>query len=265
MGRILASLILLLLFGCSSEYNALSTPEPQNGYAPIQEKQREKNKYLAYTHRFTVTVKPSELSSVFTKVVEACLDEKKYKCLVMHSEQSGGGYSYANIRLRVSPEGVAKYTSMILESGELNQQSTTAEDLTDSVIDIEKRLEMLTSYQAKLKELESKPNINIESLIKVASEMSEVQTQIEYSQGRKAKLHQRVNMAELDISLQPVEIRDRTNPIVHALSRFGDDLSEGLAIFISTAAYLIPWVMLIVVFVWFMRYFWRRSKRKLDS
>ncbi|WP_339068236.1 DUF4349 domain-containing protein [Teredinibacter turnerae] len=265
MVRILISLILLSVLGCSSDYNALSASKSYDSYAPMQDKQRAKNKYLAYTHRFTVTVKKSELSRVFTDVLEACLSDNEHKCLVMHSEQSGGEYLYANIRLRVSPEGVAKYKSLISESGEIEQQSTSAEDITDSVVDTEKRLDMLASYQAKLKGLESDPNINIESLIKVASELSEVQTQIEYSQGQKAKLYLRISMDVLDISLKTSKNETLIGPIGEAFSEFGEDFSEGVAIFITAAAYLIPWILLVVFLVWVARYFWVRSKRRANS
>ncbi|WP_045825421.1 DUF4349 domain-containing protein [Teredinibacter turnerae] len=265
MVRILVGFVFLLFLGCSSDYSTVSASKSHDLYAPMQEKQRAKNKYLAYTHRFTVTVKKSELSRVFTDIVETCLDEKEYKCLVMHSEQAGGEYSYANIQLRVSPKGVATYKSLISKSGDIEQQSTSAEDLTDSVIDIEKRLEMLSSYQAKLRELESNPNINIESLIKVASEMSEIQTQIEYSQGQKANLYQRISMDVLDISLKTIRNETIVSPIGDAFSEFGENLAEGIAIFITTAAYLIPWVVLVVFIAWFFRYLWVRSKRKTNS
>jgi len=265
MVRILVPIFFLFLCGCSSDYSALSASESEGFYAPTQEKQRAKNKYLAYSHRITVTVDKSELPSVFKSVIDTCTEDSEYGCLVMHSEQSGGDYSYGNIRLRVAPEGIPKYKSLVSDSGEVEQQSTSADDLTDSVLDTEKRLEMLKSYQSKLKELEENPNINIESLIKVASEMSEVQTQIEYTQGQKAKLYQRISMDVLNISLQSKENETFISPIGEALSEFGEDFSEGIAIFITAAAYLIPWLILIILLVWLGRYLWARSRRKTNS
>ncbi|SMF67844.1 protein of unknown function [Alteromonadaceae bacterium Bs31] len=265
MFKIILPIIIILLVGCSSDHSALSASKSKDFYAPIQEKQRVKNKYLAYSHRITVTVTKKELPNVFKSVLDTCSEDSEFKCLVMHSEQSGGEYSYGSIRLRVTPKGISKYKSLVSDSGEVVQQSTSAEDLTDSVLDTEKRLEMLNSYQSKLKELEKNPNINIDSLIKVTSEMSEVQTQIEYSQGQKAKLYQRVSMDVLNISLQTQKNETFVSPIGEALSKFGEDFAEGIAVFITAAAYLIPWLLVVALLIWIVRYLWARGKRRENS
>lgn len=265
MTKILLFIISFSIFGCSSEHSPLSSSKSADLYSPIQEKQESKNKYLAYTHSITVTVEKTELPAVFKTVIDTCTGDVEYNCLIMHSEQSGGNYAYGTIRLRVAPEGIPKYRSLVSASGEVEQQSTTAEDLTDSVMDVEKRLEMLESYQEKLKSLEQNPNINIESLIKVSSEISNVQTEIEYAHGQKAKLYQRINMDVLTIYLQTKENESFISPIGDAISSFGEDLSEGIAIFITAAAYLIPWVILIMFLVLLVRFVWVRSKRGGNS
>lgn len=266
MFRILIlTFIVLALSGCSRDSKEAAAFDPEYFHSTTQEKQRAKNKYLAYSHKLTVTVERSNLSVVFNKVLDACIEDSETACLVMHSEQSGGDYAYGSIRLRVAPEGISKYKSLVSESGKIEQQSTSAEDLTDSVFDTEKRFEMLKSYQSKLEELEKAPNINIESLIRVASELSEVQTQLEYTQGQKAKLYQRINMEVLNISLDTQKNENFISPIKEALSGFGEDFSEGIAIFITVTAYLIPWLLIVILLVWFMRHLWIRSKRRADS
>jgi len=261
MARFLILFLFVFVYGCSSENSAHSDSVSDDFYSPMQEKQRSKNKYLAYTHNITVTVEKIELPVVFKSVIDTCLNDSEYECLIMQSTQRGGRYASGSIMLRVAPEGIPKYRSLISKSGEVEQQSTTAEDLTDSVIDTEKRLEMLNAYQKKLTELEKNPNINIESLIKVSSEMSDVQTKLEYSQGQKAKLNQRISMDILTISLKTNENETFISPISESLSDFGEDFSEGIAIFITTAAYLIPWVLLVIFFVWLIRFILIRSKR----
>lgn len=265
MIRILVSIVFIFLCGCSSDYSSFSDSNSDGFNAPMQEKQRAQNKYLAYRHNITVVVEKTGLPTTFKNIINTCVEDSEYKCLIMHSEQSGGDYSYGTIQLRVAPEGISKYVSLASDSGEIQQQSTSAEDLTDSVLDTEKRLAMLNSYWSKLKELEKNPNINIESLIKVASEMSEIQTQIEYTQGQKAKIYQRINMDVLNISLQTRENETFISPVGDALSAFGEDFAEGLAIFITAAAYLIPWLLLVILLVWFLRFCWVRSKRKKNS
>ncbi len=265
MKKILVLFLTFLVYGCSSDYAALSSSKSEDFYSTMQEKQRSKNKYLAYTHSITVTVEKAKLPVTFESVIESCINDTEHTCLIMHSSQDGGRYASGSIMLRVVPEGIPKYISLVSESGEVGQKSTTAEDLTDSVVDTEKRLEMLETYQEKLKKLEQNSNINIESLIKVSSEISDVQTKLEYAQGQKSKLYQRINMDVLTISLRTEENETFLSPISESLSNFGEDLSEGVAIFITTTAYLMPWVILVTFFVWLIRFVWARSKRGKKS
>lgn len=262
MTRVLVLIASLLTLGCSDAGKPASVVGMVDVYDPTQESQRSKNKYLAYSHRISVTVETSILTSTFKSVIDTCAEDQEYSCLVMHSEHSGGAYAHGNIRLRVSPKGIPKYTALVAAAGEVEQQSTSAEDLTDAVVDTEKRLEMLSTYQAKLAAIEKSTTINIDSLIKVSAEIAEVQTQIEFAQGEKAKLYQRINMDELTITLQTKENESFISPIGEAFSDFGENLSEGMAIFITALAFLLPWTLLLVVLVWFIRFLWIRGKRR---
>lgn len=229
-------------------------------YQSLQQAQRAKTEFLAYTHRIKVEVARSELSSVFNSVLEACIAETEYTCLIMNSKESGGEYAYGQITLRVSPNGVAKYKKMVTDSGSVAQQSMSAEDLTEVVKDTEQRLDMLTAYKTQLQQLEQRPNIDVDALIKLSSELAEVQTQIEYTLGQKAKLYQRINMEVLEITLDSSAHRSFYSPIGDAFSTFGENVSEGLAVFITAIAYLFPWVLLLIFLIWLLRSFWvRRS------
>ncbi|GHA16188.1 hypothetical protein GCM10008090_27490 [Arenicella chitinivorans] len=264
MVRVGFYVILLAMISACDADRALnvSAYKDVNEFQALQETQRAKTEFLAYTHQIAVDVDHSALSSVFNSVIETCVHETEYVCLIMRSEESGGEYAYGHITLRVSPNGIDKYKRLVTESGELAAQSMHAEDLTAAVKDTEKRLEMLNSYQARLQKLEQNPNVNVDALIKLSSEMAEVQTQIEFAQGQKAKLYQRINMDVLEITLQ--SSRDTTfyGPIGDALSTFADNVADGLSVFITAMAYLLPWLLLLMLLIWLLRLFWGRRKRR---
>jgi len=236
MFRVAILLSLFLFTACSSNEEDYPSSGIQESFESDelvdQEAVEEKNKFLAYKHDISITLEKSKLAKVFKSVIDTCTADTEHNCIIMESQLTGGDYAYGIVRLRVSPKGVPKYRKLAADEGDVASETTEAEDLTDAVVDTEKRLEMLASYQAKLKELEKNPNIDIESLIKIASEIAEVQTQIELSE---------------------------------ALSSFVSDLSEGLAILITASAYLLPWLIVIGFIVGFIRFLIIKRKTKLGE
>jgi len=269
MFRVAILLSLFLFTACSSNEEDYPSSGIQESFESDelvdQEAVEEKNKFLAYKHDISITLEKSKLAKVFKSVIDTCTADTEHNCIIMESQLTGGDYAYGIVRLRVSPKGVPKYRKLAADEGDVASETTEAEDLTDAVVDTEKRLEMLASYQAKLKELEKNPNIDIESLIKIASEIAEVQTQIEFSKGQKAKLYQRVTMDVLTISLNTPRDAYYISPLSEALSSFVSDLSEGLAILITASAYLLPWLIVIGFIVGFIRFLIIKRKTKLGE
>jgi two-component sensor histidine kinase len=70
--------------------------------------------------------------------------------------------------------------------GRLESRSTTVEDLAEAIQDTQARIEMLTAYRKQLLELRAKATTNIEAAIKIASELSTVQSDIERATGEAA-------------------------------------------------------------------------------
>ena len=262
MRRVIFVVFAVLLTGCDSGHGMYASAyKDANEVQDLHNAQRAKTEFLAYTHRITVEVARPALSTVFNSVLEACVKETEYTCLIMSSQVSGGNYVYGNITLRVSPDGIEKYKKLVTDSGDVAQQSMSAEDLTSMVRDSEQRLDMLAAYKTRLQKLEQNPNVDVDALIKLSSEMAAVQTQIEYTQGEKAKLYQRINMEVLEITLDTSEYASFYSPISDALTTFGENVSDGLGIFITAIAYLLPWLLLLGFFIWFIRVLWLRRKR----
>lgn len=258
-GLTLLLLTLAALFGCEQS-NTFDEAGAQFAPASSME-QRGKNRFLAYEHRISVELEKANFLEVFNQVIDKCVKDTEHQCIVMSSSHNAGDVTYAGIQLRVAPAGVKNYMEFISSSGEISSQSTTAEDLTDVIADTEKRLEMLTRYRAKLEELESDPKNTIDSLIKISSELAEVQTQLEFSQGEKAKLYQRVSQEILHISMQSKVHESSFGPIGEALDEFGENAAEGMSVFITAVAYLLPWIFVLWFVVYMFRVIWRRTRK----
>lgn len=221
-----------------------------------------KSKYLAYTHNLSVELEANQISVTFQALVSACSNDGKFECTLMHSNLSDGEYPSASIKLRVLPEGIAPLVTIASDQGKVKFRQTSAEDLQDKVVDTQKRLEMLSEYQAKLVELEERGVDDVDSLIKLSEQLSKVQSDIEYAQGEKAKLLQRTKYDLLEINLSSKENESFGGPISSALSDFFDDLSEGISTVITALAFIVPWLPVALIVFYLFLWVWRKARRK---
>ncbi|WP_444924979.1 DUF4349 domain-containing protein [Microbulbifer sp. DLAB2-AF] len=218
------------------------------------------DQYIAYEHFLTAELPAEEVEPVFHRLQLLCQQEMEKKCTILHSSLRNDEKPYGRIHLRIHPTGVDKIIDLASKQGGVIQRETKAEDLQDVIIDGQKRLEMLLQYQSRLIELEQKSASDIDTLIKVAEKLASVQSDIEYSQGKKAKLLKRTQMDVVEIELHSKSYTSFWSPTLDSLSHFGENLSDGLSEAITAIAYLLPW-MLIALFVFYLiRIIWRKTR-----
>jgi Domain of unknown function (DUF4349) len=258
---ILASLFLLSVISCSSDSSDDSASFSLHEEALVEAKQRNRTDFLAYEHRITVDLPKNDIKKLFEEIISFCANDMVNKCTMLHSSLNTGDYSSSKIKVRVLPNGVGPLLSLVSKQGEISNKSTDVEDLQDAIVNGKKRLEMLRQYQSRLIELEKKSNSSIESLIKIAEELSQVQSDIEYAEGEKAKLLQRTQMDIVHISLHTRSYISFWGPISDSMADFGENLSEGISQAIIAIAYLLPWVVICVFLLYVLRIVWRKSKR----
>ena len=75
---------------------------------------------------------------------------------------------------------------------------------------------------------------------------------------------QRVETEILNISVRTGRESGFWSPVFYSLSDFGHHLSEGLSFAITGTAYLLPWLLVLLVIVWSGRKLRRRFKKPAD-
>jgi len=255
------SLILFLVVACSAE-SVDQAPMPNVlDSVSAGAKQKTRGEYLAYEHRITVSLPGDSVGKAFDEVISFCTRDTVNKCTILHSTLNAGNYvSSSNIQVRIVPGGVDALLATASKQGEVIKRSTDVEDLQETIVNGNKRLEMLLKYQSRLTALEKKSHNDVESLIKIAQELSQVQSDIEYAQGEKNKLLQRTQMDVVYISFHALSYTSFWGPISDALSDFGENLSEGISLVVVAIAYLFPRVILIGFLLYITRVIWRKTR-----
>ncbi len=210
----------------------------------------QKNRYLAYQHNLSIEVDNALIASIHGEIVSQCEADTQFGCVVLNSNLNSGDYQSSQISLRLLPEGVGYFSNIASQKGNVASQSSIAQDLGDNIRDTTKRAEMAINYRDKLLALEAKETDDIDALVKIASELSRVQSEIEFAQGERAKLFQRVETQLLNISLTKPRIAGFWGPISDSLTSFKGDLAYGISDVISSSATIIPWfIFLIILFL----------------
>jgi hypothetical protein len=225
------------------------------------EGQQERNPYLAYEHNVSIEVDEANLESSFQNTLKKCAEDAEHACEIHNSNLNTGDYPSAEIRVRIKKEGVAGFIQAASENNKVIQQNVSAEDLAAPIMDNEKRLKMLESYQNKLIELESRSAKDIDSLIKVSSEIAKTQSELEAAKGENEFLMKRINLDIVSISFQTDPEDSILEPIGEAFEDFAHNLSQGIATAVTVIAYLIPWILILIGLYFLLRWLWSKKKR----
>ncbi|UTA48035.1 DUF4349 domain-containing protein [Simiduia sp. 21SJ11W-1] len=221
---------------------------------------KEQSQYLAYEHSLTVSMAAASVPAAYEQLAAACREQPQALCTLLTANLHTGEFSSAHLRMRVAPDRVADTLASARTLGEVTHQNTQVDDLQSAVVDNDKRIEMLLRYRDKLEQLEQTSAEEVESLIRIASELSRVQSDLEYAQGEKARLLQRIDFQVVNIHLQTQTYTGFWAPIGHALGDFGEHLSEGIANTLIVVAYAIPGVIVLLVLLLLARVLWRKLR-----
>jgi hypothetical protein len=257
---LLASTFLLL--ACAKKEDSTVLASAQRA-APLETKVLEERpvRRLAYEHSVSVDTTEEKLQELFATVQTKCREFSADACEILESRVSTGRSPSASLKLRLKPAGVQRIVALLNQGGTVVEQSTTAEDLAAPIADTQRRLALKTDYRSKLEELRKLSANDVEALIKVNRELSEVQSEIEALTGTNANLLRRVETEVVNIYLHSALNRTFMRPISDAFSDFGANLSQGIATAVTAIPFLIPWLVLLVGCFWVARKIWWRRRR----
>lgn len=113
------------------------------------------------------------------------------------------GYRYAQITLGVPVEKFEVAMQTLATLGQLNRQSVSGQDVTEEYVDLNSRLINLQTTQERLRTFLTETR-KIEDTLKVNTELSRVEGEIEVIQGRISFLANRAAFSTITLKLNPL-------------------------------------------------------------
>jgi hypothetical protein len=216
---------------------------------------------LSREHSVTVEVPETELDARFQRLADRCKTDSSHHCTILQSDVSTGQFASGLIKLRIEPDAVEDIISFAASLGTLEHRSTKVEDLAEAIQDTQSRIEMLTSYRKRLLELQAKAATNVDAAIKIASELSTVQSNLEQANGQAAFQTKRTTTDIVTIRFTVTESKAFWRPIGEAARDFFGNLSNGISQAITAVAYILPWLLVVIPGLYLVRFLWRRRGR----
>jgi len=252
----MALAISIALFGCSS--NKVASEAGADDFAT----QKKDNKFLAYTHSVSIETNEQLIQQQYKDTIKTCTEAHDFRCIILDTSLNTGDYTNGHIKLRVEPKGVKKIIQASTSKGEVTNRSTHVEDLAKPIIDNQKRRSMLETQRASLLELQKRSDNNIESLIKISSELSKIQAELEQAQGENAHLLERIELDLVDINFYVGRHKSFWKPISKSIKNFTGYLSKGISETIWAIGYFFPWFIVTILTLLFCRFIWRKTSGK---
>ena len=276
--RSVAALMLLcaLLPGCSDEgasssssahqgSNSLATAPAGQTKSAAPANSGPDQKYRAIHHEFELRLPSESVEAVATRHRELCA---KSACtiLIARLDRSDKERVSANLSLRMSPEAFEAFNTVLTgPNSAVTSHKETAEDLTLSVIEVEKRLAIKRALRDRLEALlKDQPNARLSDVMDIQRQLFQVQEEIETATSQQAYLLTRTDSIKVDLTYwgyAPPTETSNLSIIEEALHGVRRTAARSVASLISFLALVLPWSPLAIAALWgFGR--WRRKRVK---
>jgi hypothetical protein len=177
-----------------------------------------------------------------------------------------GTVSSATLVLRIPQDAFGRLLPALKKLGEIESESTNAEDITDKFVDVSARLASAQTLEKRLLEIAADRAASVEALLAVERELARVRGGIESYEGRLRQWNDQIAMSTLTLSLRTsAPALAGTQPALG--SRITSGFSDSISLLQSFGAWLVvagtallPWMLLIVPGYLVIRRVYRRRR-----
>ena len=171
--------------------------------------------------------------------------------------------------MRVLPADVDKLLGGLTMVAHVVSHTTTSEDKTAEVIDVEARIRNRTEFRDSLRVMlrDTVTKRTMADLLAIQRTLSDTQAELDAIATQRKVLAQQTSRQHIQIQFTPtralVRGGDSYSPMAKALRNAGAVLAESVGALITFVAAVLPWVLLIgLPLGWLARVLWRRRRAR---
>ena len=234
--------------------------------APLQ-------RFLAVRQELVVEVPAEELAAAWEKMRDLCGTlqcELLSASLLRETPRQPGS---AMLEVRVAPAEVDKLLGGLAGLASVVSHTTTSEDKTAEVIDVEARIKNRTEFRDSLRAMlgDTVTKRTMADLLAIQRTLSDTQAELDAIATQRKVLAQQTSKQHIQIQFTPKRVLvagggDGYSPMKEALRNAGAVLAESVGALITFVAAVLPWLVIVVLpLAWLARVLWRRRSRRARS
>lgn len=228
-----------------------------NAQAPAQ-------RYLAVRHQLQIEAPAGQVAAVWAAVREAC---GQLDCDLLSAQlqrETAQAPVSASLTLRVAPQHHADLLGTLGGTAQVVNDSTSSEDVTAQVIDVEAHIKNRSDYRDSLRELlaDTRVKRTLSELFEIRDTLAQVQAEIDSALTQRKLLEQQT--AKVWVQMQFRAERGLSTSQYspwRELAREAVQLgAESARTLVRVAAVALPWLLLLALLAGVLRGWWRRRR-----
>lgn len=140
----------------------------------------------------------------------------------------------------------SRLSDAVLRAGELGtiaHRGTTADDVTDTLVDLDARRRVLEASIARIEALMARAG-SVTEIAQVERELSQRQAELESLRAKQQRLEGKVERATLTLTLQTPAESVAVHPVLHGLQGGLDAFLASVVLVLTVVGALLPWAVL---------------------
>lgn len=277
------AVLALVLAGCdkpSAEHEVeLEMPRPTNAvmmappppFVPPPEiiiGGRSPNALFSLQHDLTLAMPHDAVAARFAAARDACLKDKALSCVLTSASLTIERRVSARLSVALPHEKVALFEKRLMArlpqdgsgAAEVTSRSTSTENETAAAADIDRQLAQAKAYRDQLEELAKRPNLTVDEVIKIHSELKEAQDAVDTAEAAKRASDSKIVLERMNISLEEAVVPVATSPFDGFWKNARDVFTASVADMALRLVNVLPWLPLALLLAWLAARFMGRVR-----
>lgn len=249
-------------------------PDPNKASMPPSQQDQ-----IAYSYGFGFRISADKIAELQQAHVGSC-QAMGPKCRILRTSKSNSeGEGYGEVKLEVAANEAGAFEKALTEpakrlGGELVSSVRDGEDLSETIIDSEAKLQSRLVLREKLTAILRNNKGSVDELIKAEQAVADVNEQIDAVRSKLEQYKSRVRYSDVKIEYQPEFGQTQlgfSRPVGTALKSIGTTLGTTTAVLIYVITAMIPITLLILALRWVLHRFglrirfWRKSSNSAEN
>ena len=236
--------------------------------------QQAASQQIAYSYGLGYQIDSDDIAELQNTHIALC-DAAGPECRILKTSiaNSADWDGYGEVQLEIAGDKAGAFQTLLTESsedlgGELISAVRDGEDLSDTIIDAEARLQSRLILRDKLTAILQNRGGSVDELVKAEQALANVNEEIDAARSKLTQYRDRIQYSAVSIEYKPYYGSNQigfSRPIATAWNSIGTTLGSTIAVLIYALTALVPIAILILALRWLlhrfgMRFrFWRKN------